>query len=63
MRHLLGGHGNKSCCWTTVGTMRETGGDVNTRLMGPFPEALQRGGGVMDQRVNKWEGRPASFPL
>lgn len=56
MRHLLGGHGNKSHCWTTVGATRETGGDVNRRRMGPFPEALQRGGGAMDQRVNKWKG-------
>lgn len=63
MRHLLGGHGNKSCCWRTVGIMRQTGGDVNTRLMGPFEGAPQRRGGLMDQKANKSKGRPASFPL
>lgn len=51
MSHLLGGHGNKSCCWTTVGIMRERGDDVKARLMRPFLEALQGGGGgVINQK-------------
>lgn len=50
MRYLFGGHRNKSHCWTTVGIMRKTGGDVNKSLMGPVPEAMQRGGGVTDQK-------------
>lgn len=50
MRHMLGGHRNKSCCWTTVSVMRKTGDDVSKSLMGPVPEAMQGGGGVMDQK-------------